>query len=108
VCLSGSDLLAYREDAREWGSDGALDSSGPHTVSITPDALGFPSTRIGLPSMYLETFLSRCSSVLLYASAAASRGHKSGFSRIQDKAMHTFRKAQLKDLEAFTRVCVSY
>lgn len=41
------------------------------TVSIIPDALGLPSTRIGFPPMYLETFLSRGSSVVLNASAAA-------------------------------------
>lgn len=74
------------------GGDGALDSSGPHTVSITPDALGFPSTRIGFPSMYLETFLSRCSSVLLYASAAAGHGHKSVFLAFKIKQCTPFAK----------------
>ena len=33
------------------------------TVSKIPEALGFPSIRIGFPSMYLEIFLSKCSKV---------------------------------------------
>jgi len=41
------------------------------TVSIIPDALGLPSTRMGLPPMYLEIFMSRGSRVGLNASAAA-------------------------------------
>lgn len=41
------------------------------TVSITPDALGLPSIRIGTPPMYFETLLSRGSRVWLYAEAAA-------------------------------------
>jgi len=47
--------------------------SGP-TVSMTPDALGLPSMRIGLPPIYLETRLSNGSNVWLYAEAAADGG----------------------------------
>lgn len=57
-------LVSPRPDEVEWKNG--------HTVSITPDALGLPSTRIGFPSMYFDTFLSRGSRVLLKASAAAA------------------------------------
>ena len=41
------------------------------TVSITPDALGFPSIRMGAPPMYFEIILSNGSRVWLYVEAAA-------------------------------------
>jgi hypothetical protein len=37
-------------------------ATAARTVSSTPDARGRPSTRIGLPSMYLETLESSFSS----------------------------------------------
>lgn len=42
----------------------SIDSKA-RTVSSIPDALGFPSTRIGFPPMYFESFLSNGSSVWL-------------------------------------------
>ena len=42
------------------------------TVSITPDALGLPSIRMGTPPIYFEILLSNGSRVWLYAEAAAA------------------------------------
>ena len=49
------------------------DTKECRTVSITPEALGLPSTRIGLPPMYFETCLSSGSNVGLYEEAAANQ-----------------------------------
>ena len=42
-----------------------------YTVSRIPEALGFPARRIGLPTIYLDSFLSRGSRVVFQAAAAA-------------------------------------